>query len=426
MATKLDVFNASLLLVGQADTIPSVNDNGPQGKALRTFYKTEYETLLTTMPWSFAYRSVPLTPWYDMAEAQLRPNEYGASFTSPVLEWAVDTLYGVGEVSGIRRLVTIDPDTGAAQLRSNASISEVIDLAWNGTDLYALMDSGLVTLNRQTAAASAAQSIQVDDPVGIAWDGLQMWAIDQKNLYALDHRTGRATPVGPHRIPERVQGLVFNGVRLHTLGSSSKSAYLLNRRTGVGTFAFNAGSAGSLAWVNREVETEDDPAFYQAGETQLRRLKLDRDNAAFINRYVAPDYMLRLWTWEDENQDFPGVAVEGEAIRSNVITGAFSLPHVSLVDLSIADELFVQLLEVRIARKIAPAMAERPGTLRNLDFENRALTAQAFDVQRSQRKPRRETNVDDPRPDINEVGRHALSGPYGYLDRYAPRYFGDS
>ena len=158
-------------------------------------------------------------------------------------------------------LSTLDRTTGVVTrvgTSENFGVSEdrFGALAWNGTELYAVLDSighKLYTIDRTTSVATFVADITpaVADPdfrniEAMAWDGTTMFALETGTdaLYTLDLSTGFATRVGSavdFGLPAgsfEQEGLAWDGSDLygvHNLPSSLRYLTTIDRTTGVAT-----------------------------------------------------------------------------------------------------------------------------------------------------------------------------------------------
>ena len=406
MSERLQIFNGALNLIGHK-TMEQEWQDSPQGQACRQFYPNAFASLLNTAAWPFAYREAVLEPAFDSHTA-----EVVGIFDSPLDGLAIDpvdnTVYATNSDND---LFSIDLESGApgTQVSLPAALAGVTrSIAHDEIDLLLATEHDLYHVDPATATASLRG--QMFDPdgaentVGLAASQDRWYVASKTKLYLLEPLTGTLTLIGEHGI-RGLAGLVWSGRWLYGVSAhpdGDRSLYRINAYTAISTRAFRLDralfTAHSLAWLN----TNTVLVAHTAGAHTLHRMVLSRSR---YNRdlYLRPPDFKRIWTW-DENLPYSTDQVSGEFIPQGdylryqsrlsrfAVEQDLRLAYTRNVPLEETDELFQQILRVKIARQLAVRFGTEPRLRQEMRIEEELLLREAQDVTLTQRRePEEET-----------------------------------
>lgn len=146
-------------------------------------------------------------------------------------------LYGIQEVSGGRRLFTVDPSTGQGTIVGGLAAGDVSAMVFSGDGTLYMMDTSMdrvLTINKATGATLTAipLSVNLGGLAGMDFDPTAgtLYVTDSgtggtNQLYSLDPASGQMTAIGPTGLTGfALSGLAFlgaggNGAHIVILGS---------------------------------------------------------------------------------------------------------------------------------------------------------------------------------------------------------------
>ena len=424
--TLLAMYNGALVRIG-ANTMHEPMEDTPEGQACRNFYANEFASMLTVAPWPFSYRKALLEPAYDTSTTTVL-----AAVPDPLaLAWDArgEELWGLSFDGDI---FEVDAENGTPEPALYNYGSIVIGIAHDGLYLFWFNAAELRVVD------GAGNLIAIGEfgldagvtPVSMVWcsedQAFYMIASDGK-LYQVNRFTGAATAIGAHGI-YGATAITWTGSTLYVASraiTGARSLYWVNRATAESGLVapLRLTHVTGLAWTG----TRGRLLFADTDTDQVVRVELDQTSESTA-LYLLPDDFLRTWTWDrydtrtiagrrrqggqgqgqGQGGGFGGVASDTTVglvqegtkyIRDRNGRNEVELVYTGDTELEQTNSLFQQLLQVRLARLMAPRFANDPYLHRDLGMEEDRLLREAQDVILSQREPEGE-------PDINRIGRN--------------------
>ena len=419
MASKLDVMNAALVLCG-TQQIASESDSRPQALAARQFFNSELRAMLTTVPFPFAYRESGLVANYDTAALA----DFVPMFDDTTVRDAAydgSHLYLTGVQSGSGVILTLDAEGAVEQTMASTDPRGV---TWDHQELLVIGGSPGTLFVLSNGLLQEVGPTGITNVAAFAWHRGELYAVNggRSMLYNVDRNSGQAREIGPIGL-YGARGLGSDGNLLYSFANATAGAtavptlWRLNTRTA---------APRRVATVDDDAPaalTYMDDSFIIAGKDALRDMTVSASNDV-EDRFVVPEDFLRLWSWEDGDRRRQRVVVRGDVMIARTPDAEdFMLRYVSDdVRIEEADALFVQLLQIKIARRLAVKYAKDPLLPRDLIAEERLLMMQAATVAREQRE-------EEPVELATNVGRNDQYygyGNYGYGEATGYGYRGDN
>ena len=417
MADRLEIANAALSMIGEP-VIRTMGENSPQAEAVKATLPIEIPAVLNTWPWDFARHEEVLDDAWNTLVGVDEPTATTTGATNGLIydPESEDTITIVAGTDSIRRI-------GSTPDITSGTTAAPISLAADDYYLYLCLASGLW---RMPIALTGTAELVANFPPGavlpraIAWGDRMLYLITARVLYSLHPNTGKLEKIGDHYLAG-ITDMTFKPPHLFVVTSQAdgdRSIYLINRVNGnpqhVLRLPPGLGQVTGIAWDGTSlILANQSGTSTDIFSTLPTTINLNRE------KYFKPDDYLRVWNWPDAEEQESRFLEDGEYLRIKPVRhgrGGHNYPlryltseqtegprrpllayvrDIKLMD--ITDSLYIELLGVRLARRIAIRFVESLQLRRELLIEEEGLGNRVTAISLSQRD-QEETNV-------NELGR---------------------